>query len=59
VDALRKLSIAIMLLVWIFTSTILTWGLTGQINFITLMILFIAPYLLWLFIEVVRRRVGN
>ena len=47
-----------MLLVWTFTSIILTWGFEGKIDFPTLILLFILPYMVWMVIEVVRRRLG-
>ena len=55
---LRKLSIIIMLLVWVFTSTILMWGLTGKVDLPTLILLFILPYIIWMLIEVARRKLG-
>jgi len=56
---LRKLSIIIMLLVWVVTSTILTWAITSKIDFLTLVLLFILPYIIWMLIEVTRRRLGS
>ena len=55
---MRKLSIIIMLLVWGFTSTILTWGFMAEISFPTLILLYILPYVIWMLIEVARRRLG-
>jgi hypothetical protein len=48
-----------MLLVWVFTSTILMWGLAARIDFVTLILLFILPYLVWMLIEVARRKLGT
>lgn len=55
---MRKLSIVIMLFTWAFSSTILMWGFTAKIDFPTLILLFILPYMIWLLIEVARRKLG-
>jgi hypothetical protein len=35
------------------------WGLTAKIDFPTLILLFILPYMIWMLIEVARRKLGT
>ncbi len=55
---MRKLSIALMLFAWLSTSMIFTWGLTAKVNLPTLALAYISPYMIWMIIEVARRKFG-